>query len=173
SKIESGKVDLDEQEIDIAGLVTSVIRIMESRAFKSEVKLTIDIEDKIPTLIADMRLIRQVLINLVSNAVKFSKKGQEIKTKVFVDELGDLILSVEDHGIGIPKDKIKDALEPFGQIMDSQHAKEQQGTGLGLPLARAMVELHGGHLELESDVGKGTIVTITLPSRRIKMKPDD
>ena len=173
SKIESGKVDLDEQEIDIAGLVTSVIRIMESRAFKSEVKLTIEIEDKIPTLIADMRLIRQVLINLVSNAVKFSKKGQEIKTKVFVDELGDLILSVEDHGIGIPKDKIKDALEPFGQIMDSQHAKEQQGTGLGLPLARAMVELHGGHLELESDVGKGTIVTITLPSRRIKMKPDD
>ncbi|MBL4589529.1 MAG: PAS domain S-box protein, partial [Alphaproteobacteria bacterium] len=139
SKIESGKVDLDEQEIDIAGLVTSVIRIMESRAFKSEVKLTIEIEDKIPTLIADMRLIRQVLINLVSNAVKFSKKGQEIKTKVFVDELGDLILSVEDHGIGIPKDKIKDALEPFGQIMDSQHAKEQQGTGLGLPLARAML----------------------------------
>ncbi len=173
SKIESGKVDLDEQEIDIAGLVTSVIRIMESRAFKSEVKLTINIEKNAPTLVADMRLIRQVLINLVSNAVKFSKKGQEIKTSVYVDELGDLILSVEDHGIGIPKDKIKDALEPFGQIMDSQHAKEQQGTGLGLPLARAMVELHGGHLELESDVGKGTTVTITLPSRRIKMKSDD
>lgn len=167
SKIESGKVDLDEQEIDIAGLITSVIRIMESRAFKSEVILEMDMSDNLLTLVADMRLIRQVLINLVSNAVKFSKKGQKIKTSAFVDDAGDLIISVEDEGIGIPKEKIKEALEPFGQIMDSQHAREQQGTGLGLPLARAMIELHGGTLTLDSDLGKGTLVTISLPSRRL------
>ncbi len=172
SKIESGKVDLDEQEIDIKGLVTSVVRIMESRAFKSQVKLTMDIEEKSLNVIADMRLIRQVLINLVSNAIKFSKKDQEIKVSVYQDETEDLIISVKDDGIGIPKDKIKEALEPFGQIMDSQHAKEQQGTGLGLPLARAMVELHGGQLELDSDVGKGTLVTMSLPSRRV-IKPKD
>ena len=167
SKIESGKVDLDEQEIDVKGLVVSVVRIMESRAFKSDLNLVTDIEGDVPTLLADMRLIRQVLINLVSNAVKFSKKGQEIKVSVYMDELGDLVVSVRDQGIGIPKDKIKEALEPFGQITDSQHAKEQQGTGLGLPLARAMVELHGGYLSLDSDVGKGTLVTMTLPARRI------
>ena len=167
SKIESGKVDLDEQEIDIRGLVISVVRIMESRAFKSELNLVTDMDETLPTLVADMRLIRQVLINLVSNAVKFSTRGQEIKVSTYVDALGDLVIAVKDQGIGIPKEKIKDALEPFGQIMDSQHAKEQQGTGLGLPLARAMVELHGGHLDLDSDEGKGTLVTITLPSRRV------
>ncbi len=170
SKIESGKVDLDEQEVDIGALIISVARIMESRAFKSEIKLLLDIEETLPFLLADMRLIRQVLINLVSNAVKFSKKGQEIKISAYLDDIGDILISVKDQGIGIPKDKIKDALEPFGQIMDSQHAQDQQGTGLGLPLARAMLELHGGTLDLDSDIGKGTLVTVTLPSRRVIFK---
>lgn len=79
-----------------------------------------------------------------------------------------MMIKVKDTGIGIPKNKIKRALEPFGQIYDSAHAaKENQGTGLGLPLAKAMVELHGGALHLESDSGKGATVTLTFPPRRV------
>ena len=86
---------------------------------------------------------------------------------------GDLEIKVIDTGVGIPKDKIARALEPFGQIHETAHAVgEVTGTGLGLPLAKAMVELHGGHLYLDSEVGKGTTVTITFPSRRVLRRPE-
>jgi len=167
SKIEAGKVDLDEQPYNIRDLIVSVTRMMTSRAFTSKVEMISDVPDDLPGLKSDPRLIRQVLINLVSNAIKFSKEGGKIHIKSYMKPDGDMVISVQDEGIGIPKEKIKDALEPFGQITDSQHAREQQGTGLGLPLAKAMIELHGGTLTLESDIGQGTKVIITLPERRV------
>jgi two-component system, cell cycle sensor histidine kinase PleC len=172
SKIEAGRVDLDEHEIDVSEAIDSVARMMASRAFSSGIHLQVEAEDHIPKLFADGRLIRQVLINLVSNAVKFSRRGGvvTIQAKLNVDR--EMQIIVKDTGAGIPKNKIRQALEPFGQAHDSAHAaRENQGTGLGLPLAKAMVELHGGYLELESDVGVGTIVTITFPSRRVLILP--
>ncbi|MGE4314304.1 MAG: PAS domain-containing sensor histidine kinase [Pseudobdellovibrionaceae bacterium] len=170
SKIEAGKVDLDEQPYSIKDLIVSVTRMMTSRAFTSKIDMVTEIPEDLPGVKSDPRLIRQVLINLVSNAIKFSREGGKIDIKAYVRSDGDMVISVEDEGIGIPKEKIREALEPFGQITDSQHAKEQQGTGLGLPLAKAMIELHGGTLSLESDLGKGTKVTVTLPERRL-IKP--
>lgn len=167
SKIEAGKVDLDEQVFDIGELLQSVSRMMVSRAFSANIALETSVEDHLPLLRADPRLIRQVLINLVSNAIKFSGRGDTIWVSAAMQPDGDLQIVVKDEGIGIPSDKIREALEPFGQIHDSSVARDQQGTGLGLPLAKAMVELHGGTLRLQSAENIGTTVTIHLPSRRL------
>ncbi|MES2729452.1 MAG: ATP-binding protein [Pseudomonadota bacterium] len=167
SKIEAGKVELDEQTFDIGELLQSVSRMMVSRAFSANIALTTTIVPDLPLLRADPRLIRQVLINLVSNAIKFSRKGDTIAVSTDLYDDGDLRICVRDEGIGIPTDKIKEALEPFGQIHDSSVARDQQGTGLGLPLAKAMIELHGGTLHLESVEGSGTTVTLYLPKRRM------
>ena len=117
---------------------------------------------------------RQVLINLVSNSLKFCERGGHIFVKVNLAGDGEVMITVSDDGVGIPKSKLKEALEPFGQIKDSAlSAKNQQGTGLGLPLAKAMMELHGGELFLKSDEGMGTIVTLHIPTQRVLHSPDD
>ncbi len=168
SKIEAGRVDLDEQDVDVQEAIESVMRMMASRAFSGGIVLNSKVEKNMPALHADPRLLRQVLINLVSNAVKFSRRGGAIDIESGLNSDGEMTITVRDTGIGIPKNKIKRALEPFGQIYDSAHAaKENQGTGLGLPLAKAMVELHGGSLHLDSDAGKGTVVTLSFPARRV------
>ena len=168
SKIEAGKIELDEQNMDMGEAIESVMRMMASRAFSGGIKMEAHIAPGLPSLYADSRLIRQVMINLMSNAVKFSRPGGRIDVMAEMIADNEMSIRVEDTGIGIPKAKIKQALEPFGQIHDSAHAaKEIQGTGLGLPLAKAMVELHGGQLTLDSDTDKGTRVTITFPARRV------
>ncbi len=168
SKIEAGRVELDENNIDVTEVIESVVRMMASRAFNANVTITTQHDKNMPLLRGDSRLIRQILINLVSNAVKFSNSGGSIKliSRALMD--GDLQIEVSDDGIGIPKDKISHALEPFGQIHDASVVSRDNvpGTGLGLPLAKAMVELHGGTLMLKSDIGKGTTVLITFPRTR-------
>lgn len=168
SKIEAGRVELDEHHVHIQETILSVERMMASRAFSGNIVIKSVVEPDLPLLIGDQRLIRQVLINLVSNSVKFCKEGGLITVSGQLRNNGDLEIKVVDTGVGIPKNKIPQALEPFGQIHETAHAVgEVTGTGLGLPLAKAMVELHGGQLFLDSDVGKGTTVTITFPSRRV------
>ncbi len=168
SKIEAGRVELDESEMDVVEVIQSVVRIMTSRAFSSNIELVVEAASDLPKIYADARLIRQILINLVSNAVKFSHPGGTIYIRAHILPDDDMRIVVRDTGVGIPKDKIREAMEPFGQIHDTAHAaQENQGTGLGLPLARAMTELHGGTLSVESDLGVGTTVTIDLPARRV------
>ena len=168
SKIEAGKVELDEQEIDIARLIESVIRLMTNRAFNSGLEIKSFIQADLPILYADPRLLRQILINLVTNAIKYSHKSGQIDVSVKMDESGEMLLVIQDYGVGIPKDRIQDAMQPFGQINDPTHSNDQQGTGLGLPLTKAMVELHEGSLSLESDTGKGAKVSIHFPKERIR-----
>ncbi|MFA7275471.1 MAG: ATP-binding protein [Pseudobdellovibrionaceae bacterium] len=173
SKIEAGRVELEEGLIDVEESIESVLRMMASRAFSGNIQMRSRVEPNLPHITGDQRLIRQVLINLVSNSVKFCKAGGEIVVSGYLRKDGWLEVDVIDTGIGIPKEKIAQALEPFGQIHDTAHAaNEIQGTGLGLPLAKAMVELHGGYLELESDIGKGTTVRICFPARRVMRLPE-
>ena len=172
SKIEAGKVELDEELFDIHGLIQAVVRMMDSRAFSSGLKIREHVQQDLPPLYADSRLVRQILINIVGNSVKYSKTGATIDISAFIADDGDLHLVVADTGIGIPADRIQVALEPFGQVSKSAESGGMQGTGLGLPLAKAMAELHGGSLILESELGKGTTVTVTLPSRRLGSKKD-
>jgi PAS domain S-box-containing protein len=166
SKIEAGRVELDEEYFNVGQLISAVTRMMASRAFSSGLTIREEVQDMLPPLHADSRLIRQVLINLVGNAVKFSHTNGIITVRAQVLANGNMELMVKDDGIGIPKERIAEALEPFGQITSSEQ-KQHQGTGLGLPLAKAMVELHGGRLRVESDAGKGTSVFFELPAHRV------
>ncbi|MAE51377.1 MAG: PAS domain-containing sensor histidine kinase [Micavibrio sp.] len=170
SKIEAGRVELEEDVFEIEELVRSVTRMMASKAFGSGLMIHENFEQNLPCLRADRRLMRQILINLVTNAVKFSEKGGHIEIGIALTEDKGMRITVKDDGVGIPSDKIEQALEPFGQVSDKVENTHQRGTGLGLPLAKAMVELHGGQLKLESSLGKGTKVEITLPSERIVMQ---
>ncbi len=167
SKIEAGRIEIDEGEMDLKGLIESVVRMMDSRAFGSDVKLVTDITENLPNLQGDQRLIRQVLINLVTNAVKFSKSGGTVNIMSYMLDDGRLQIKITDEGVGIPKDKINQAMEPFGQVSDGAENSMYQGTGLGLPLAKAMVDLHDGELSLESELEQGTTVFVNFPAYRI------
>lgn len=167
SKIEAGRLELEEEDIDLAELVRSVLRMMASKAFGSGLMIKDHYEDGLPAVRVDRRLMRQVLINLVTNAVKFSKKGGRIDINIGTLKSGEVCITVQDEGVGIPSDKIQQALEPFGQVSDRAENSHQRGTGLGLPLAKAMVELHGGELKLDSSLGHGTTVDVYLPPQRV------
>lgn len=176
SKIEAGRIEIDEGEVDIRSQINSVLRMLDSKAFGNNVTLMANVADSLPNLKGDQRLIRQILINLVINAVKFSRTGTPSIVNVSAHILSDgqMQIIVADEGVGIPRDKIQQALEPFGQVSDRPENSSYQGTGLGLPLAKAMVDLHGGHLRLESDLGRGTTVYINFPAERIlqrKVRP--
>ena len=165
SKIEFGKVELAEEEIEISPVVDSCVRLMRERAHVAEVRLETDLATDLPAVRADRRRLKQILINLLSNAVKFTPAGGRV-TVAASEEDGWLRLTVSDTGIGIAPEDLETALRPFGQI-DSRLARKYQGTGLGLPLTKTMAELHGGRLELQSIPGRGTTAVVLLPPQRV------
>ena len=165
SKIEAGKMPFNEEDIHLAGLLETLVRLMKTRADQNNIHVDVKAQDNLVRLRADERLVRQVLLNLLSNAVKFSKPHSDVIVKADVRDDG-LVVQVIDQGIGIPADRLKDIMEPFGQVADPR-INNGQGTGLGLPIAKAMMELHGGSLHVESDLDKGTTVTCLFPPERV------
>jgi signal transduction histidine kinase len=165
SKIEAGEMQLQEGPMDIPEAISFCKRLVQHRAAQAEITLHSSVAEEVPLIRADERKIKQALLNLLTNSVKFTPTGGTISVRVAVQD-GALVLAVSDTGIGMLPDQVAHALEPFGQV-DSSLARTTNGTGLGLPLSRALVELHGGTLSVESAVGKGTNVTIVLPSERL------
>lgn len=166
SKIEAGKRELAEADLDVPKLVRSVFVLVESRAKMGRVKLVVNLPKEIPMLRGEERAMKQVLTNLLTNAIKFTPEGGTVTLGALVDDAGHMRISVSDTGIGIAPDDIQTALAPFGQI-ESALSRKHQGTGLGLPLTKALVELHGGVLDLQSKLGEGTTVTLIFPSDRV------
>jgi len=165
SKLDAGKAQLFEEKIQVGALVSDCLRMMEKQAASAEVTLSKDVPRDLPCVLADERRTKQVLINLLANAVKFTPAGGSVTVTVRVQP-GGMTISVADTGIGIEPDSIAKAFENFGQI-NSTVARKHQGTGLGLPLAKQLMELHGGTLTLNSVAGSGTTVTALLPSVRV------
>ena len=166
AKIEAGEMELYEEETDVVGVVQGCEQLIKERASKANVKLHTDLPVNMPLLRADERKLKQIILNLLSNAVKFTPAGGSVTMRCVIESDGGFAMSVADTGIGIAAKDIPKALEKFGQV-DSSLQRKHDGTGLGLPLVKAMVELHGGALSLESEVGVGTKATIRFPRQRV------
>ncbi|KAB7741577.1 PAS domain S-box protein [Parvibaculum sedimenti] len=165
SKIEAGHFKLHEDETDLDAVVASACRIVRHRAQQSAITIEVSLPTPPISLVADERALKQVLINLMSNAVKFSADGSTVRVEAAVQP-GRLRIAVIDHGIGIAEADIPKALAPFTQI-DGTLSRAHEGTGLGLPLAKHLTELHGGSLMIESTPGEGTTVYADLPASRL------
>jgi signal transduction histidine kinase len=165
SRLDSGQTELHEEIFDPVELIAEAMRMMVGQAQQAKVVLTTDLGHGLPWLKADKRRIKQILINLASNAVKFTPVGGHVRVSAQLTDAG-LALAVSDSGIGIAADDIPKVLKRFGQV-DSHMARKCEGTGLGLPLSKQLAELHGGNLVLESILGTGTTVTVNLPRNRL------
>ena len=142
------------------------MRLVSELADTAGVTVDLAIPDDLPSLRGDRQAIRQILLNLLSNAIKFTEPDGHVRIGAEVDDMGQLVLAVEDTGIGIPEESLESVFEPFTQV-DSSLARQFEGTGLGLPLTRSLVELHDGSVGLESSLGKGTKVTVIFPRERV------
>jgi signal transduction histidine kinase/PAS domain-containing protein len=165
AKIEAGKMDFNYSDIDPAEVVAAAVHLVESRAEAGGLRLSWQVPDDAGSFWADRRRVLQILVNLLSNAIKFTPAGGSIDLTVTADT-EQVILVVSDTGIGMSEDEVVVALEPFRQV-DGSLTRRYEGTGLGLPLVRAFVELHGGRLDIASHKGRGTSVSVVLPRRAV------
>jgi signal transduction histidine kinase len=163
SAIEAHKLELRIAACDVREVMDSALRLVTPRAQTAGLELKRIVADDVPELQADERRLKQVLLNLLSNAIKFTRAGGSVHIEARTAGNGNIQLRVADTGIGMDAAGIAKALERFGQV-DSGLDRKHEGTGLGLPLARGLVELHGGALSIESEPNKGTVVIVTLPS---------
>ncbi len=164
SKLEAGRFVLQEEDVDLAATAAACINLVDGLARKAKIRLSVSLDDDNRFIRVDERRLRQILINLLSNAVKFTPEGGHVRLSS-AQKNGGLAIIVSDNGIGIAPEDIRKAMKPFGQV-DSKVRRKHEGTGLGLPLAKQLVELHGGTFAIESKVNIGTTVTIVLPRER-------
>jgi signal transduction histidine kinase len=166
SKVEANSFELSEEELDVPSLVDEALHLVEVKAEAGEIRLKPELPPDLPVLYADERAFKQIILNLLSNAVKFTPPGGRVSVSANVNDAGEFVFMVADTGIGIAEEDQKKVLKPFTQA-DSSLARRYEGTGLGLPLTKSLVELHGGRLELESLPQKGTTVRAAFPRDRV------
>jgi signal transduction histidine kinase len=169
SKIEAGRLTLREEIVDPTLMVRECVRLVQARAEEAGIALQLQIPAEAPChLNADAVKLKQILLNLVSNAVKFTPRGGRVEVMLRQGRGGKFEVVVEDTGIGMTEGEVAIALQPFRQI-ESTFARTREGTGLGLPLTKALVELHGGTMTIDSARGCGTTVTVSFPLERVWM----
>ncbi|MCE2926497.1 MAG: HAMP domain-containing histidine kinase [Rickettsiales bacterium] len=162
SKAEAGKLSITYQEVHVGKSINKCLTILAERAEKGNVTVSVDVPKTLPALIADRLRFIQIVLNIMSNAVKFTEAGGRVHVaaKVVDDQF---VITVQDTGIGMSKEDLDKAFQSFGQV-DSGLNRKYEGTGLGLPLTRKLIELHYGKIEMESELGKGTIVRLIFPT---------
>jgi PAS domain S-box-containing protein len=165
SKIEAGQMQLYEENVDLSRVTEGVVKLLRQKIDTAKICLIVETSG-LPLIRADERKLKQILMNLLSNAVKFTPQGGMVAILSFLDAKGDVAIEVRDTGIGMAPDDIPRALAAFGQI-DSTLTRKHEGTGLGLPLVKALVEIHGGQFALSSELGRGTSAVVVLPKARI------
>ncbi len=165
AKIESGKGELNEERVSATEIANSAIKLVQQSATAKRIELVLCAPDYTAELWADERKLMQIMINLLTNAIKFTETGGSVSLGISCDPNYGFIFEVADTGIGIAPENISSAMSQFKQI-DSTQNRQLDGTGLGLPLTNALVELHGGSLAMRSELGVGTVVTVRFPRDR-------
>jgi signal transduction histidine kinase len=166
SKAGAGKLELEEEVVDVRDVIEASVRLLRPKAESAELALTVSIADALPYLRSDERKLKQILLNILSNAVKFTPPRGEVAIVAGRDADGRLVITVRDTGVGVAEQDLGKVFSPFAQARHSL-IRDREGTGLGLPLAKMMVELHDGVMGFDSKIGVGTTVTITFPRARI------
>jgi len=169
AKIEAGKMEIEPQALDVQYTLDAALKIISAKSRERGQQLVIRIEADAPPLYADERALKQILLNLVSNAVKFTPEGGRIVVAASRSAQGDFQIMVEDNGPGIARDKLERIFMPFNQV-DNRYDR-RGGTGLGLTLVRGLAELHGGFAWIESDIGKGCRAYVVLPTKPATVAP--
>jgi two-component system, cell cycle sensor histidine kinase PleC len=162
AKYEANEIKLHKQPLDVAAELRGAVNLLAGTADQAGVALRYDVAPNLPLLYADRVRLRQILLNLLSNALKFTPAGGTVTVNAARTEDAQLVIRVEDTGMGISAEALPLVMQPFGQVRNARTGKPT-GTGLGLPLTKGLVELHGGSLTLTSALGAGTTVTMRLP----------
>ncbi|MEJ0043134.1 MAG: HAMP domain-containing sensor histidine kinase [Rhizomicrobium sp.] len=168
SKIEAGKLELYEEVFDLADLAESVLRFVKIQAERGGVALKLSIAPSAAMIFADKRAVKQMLINLLTNGIKYTPRGGDVRVRAMRDGNG-VEITVADSGVGISAKDLARLGKPFEQV-EGEHVRSKEGTGLGLALVKALSLLHGGEALLESALGEGTTVRIRLPFAAVDEK---
>jgi len=166
SAIEAGALELYEENVSLIDVVEVSSRLIRPQVKAGQVTITSSFDPEIPMIYADVRRVKQVFLNLLSNAVKFTPRAGEVTVSAQFNDNGSLAVAFADTGIGMDEEEVTKALSTFGQV-DSGLDRKHEGTGLGLPLTKGLMRLHGGTLEIESEKGHGTLITVTFPKERV------
>jgi two-component system, cell cycle sensor histidine kinase PleC len=166
SRIDSGKTELSDDINDIEEVISASIRVVVNRAESAGVQVRQSVHESLPPLVADALKLKQILLNILSNAVKFTESGGTVEVSARMAADGGVDIQIADTGIGMSGDEVALAFQPFAQV-ESTLNRKYDGTGLGLPITKALTELHGGKLLIDSTPGVGTTVTVHLPDSRI------
>ncbi len=166
SAIEAGALELEEENVNLTEVANDSVRLIRSHSDKGQVSVTSTINPEIPLIYADARRVKQVFLNLLNNSVKFTMESGEIIIGAQLNDDGSLAVTVADTGIGMNNEGVIKALSAFGQV-DSGLDRKHEGSGLGLPLTKGLMELHGGTLEIKSKKGRGTTITVTFPNESV------
>jgi signal transduction histidine kinase len=170
SKAQAGMIKLADDSVDFAEVIETCLRLLRPRAEEQGLSLETDLPQTPVRIRGDRQRLNQVLLNLLSNAVKFTNNGS-VTVRLRGDRENGIALQIIDTGIGISGKDLERVMEPFTQA-DSTLSRAHEGTGLGLPLSRVLVELHDGELTIESAFGQGTVATVRLPANRVMGRAD-
>ena len=161
SKIEAGKLELEFAPVDANRVIRECVSLMQPQAAQERIIMRLSLYDKLPNVMADERSLRQILLNLMSNAVKFNEPGGQVIVSTALDEAGHAVIRVRDTGVGMNESEITAALEPFRQVGGARRAG---GAGLGLPLTKALAEANHADFSIKSRKEQGTLVEVAFPS---------
>ena len=166
SKIEAGKLDLSFESVAVNAVIQECVALMQPQANRERIIIRTSLAADVPNVVADARSLRQILLNIMSNAVKFTRAGGQVIVSSSLEPSGEVVVRVRDTGIGMSEKDLETALKPFRQVSSSATDRDH-GTGLGLPLTKALVEANRASFAIESTPGQGTLVRITFPTTRV------
>jgi signal transduction histidine kinase len=167
SKVEAGRMELELANFHMPSAIDNALTLVRERATRHGIELAAVIDENLGEFVADERKFKQILLNLLSNSVKFTPEGGKVEVRARrIEDMAEI--AVSDTGIGIAEADQAAVFEEFRQV-GPDYTKKSEGTGLGLSLTKRFVELHGGTLRLESELGKGSVFTFTLPEKQLEM----